>query len=224
MNEWVVDVLISIFRECLFILTLLFSGLSQSAFNKLIPEWYQFSPSKTDRCAGCYYGAKVLDELLHKATEKQPALAARTSTFSPVTSTSLPSTTSPLSKMMEKAKLQWNALELEKVLTPEEEDWLISFCEHKFIGKCRRDDWDLDIQNLEEGHCMIVGDFKANLQLGKGRVETDQEFFANGAHQEASIISFVVAFRTSKFLLPSFQNFVSFSLSPLSLFLGLTHS
>lgn len=81
---------------------------------------------------------------------------------------------------------------IEQVATKEEMDQLQAYLYHRGIAKLRKNDLSLAIQRLKPREAIVMGDFKANLVLGRAEVSTDKEFFES---PECSVFGVVVVYK-----------------------------
>src|SRR5262249_54733930 len=150
-------------------------------------KWFKFAKRKSDKCGGCFYGSQLAEHVA-KRVASTTSSGSTTTSYSTSTTGTVP--VSPISQMLKKAHEELRSTGMQEKATAEELTYLLSYVQHRSIARRRAIDFNRQMQNLPIGHAMVVADFKANIQLGKAQVDTDDVFFNA---PEASVFCLVVA-------------------------------
>ena len=85
-----------------------------------------------------------------------------------------------------------------------------AYKKHHKLAQYQREEHNKQIQSLDENACVVIMDFKQNLKIGGGRVETSRDFYTKS---EITVLGFCVFIRKNEKLIKKQISFVSETLS-----------
>lgn len=177
-----------------------------STFRKIIPPNYKLPRVKSDRCSGCHAGSRLMAEIkrrvvhyrLEQGLSDMPETPSRTvlpdvpNTPEVVVSTTENEKKSPLQRQLDKVRVELQDTDIAHVATEDELATILSYLKHRTLSNLRKEDFDKAMEGLKDGECLMIGDYKSNMVLGKGTYMTDKEFFQA---PECSVFGVVVVYK-----------------------------
>lgn len=173
--------------------------LSKSSFYNYIPNYFKYSSKKTDQCDICEQGKKNLQKLFKLQTEIHKDCNEKTRYLC----------ISDLCSGFQKIE----SVVLEKYENIQKNIQIYN--SHKKHTQQQRKKYNNIVENLAEDSCVLVIDFKENLRLGGGPVETNKLFYSKSL---CSVLGFVLIKKEKNKIEHSYYDFFSTNLSHDSLF------